>query len=104
MSLNENQSKSSAANAAEVAAVERRITPADRVVTPEPDAADATTAVIGEGSYAGTRDYAASIDSYMRNADIDDAVQAAVPNSASEEGELLRAEAEGASRTKAPGE
>ena len=60
--------------------------------------------VMGEGSYEGTRDYAASIDSYMRNADIDDAIQAAAPNSAFEEGDLLRAEAEGASRTKAPGE
>jgi hypothetical protein len=71
-----------------------------------PELAPATLGgtVIGEGSYEGTRDYAASIDSYMRNADIDDAVQAAAPTSASEEGDLLRAEAEGASRTKAPGE
>lgn len=59
---------------------------------------------IGEGSYEGARDYAASIDNYMRNADIDDAIQSAAPNSASDEAELLRAEAEGASRTKAPGE
>lgn len=104
MSLNANQPKGSATSAAEVAAIERRIAPTNPVETPQPDAPDATTGVIGEGSYEGTRDYAASIDSYMRNADIDDAVQAAVPNSASDEGELLRAEAEGASRTKAPGE
>lgn len=104
MSLNENQLKTTDAGATEISAVERRVAPPAPVATPNPDAADATPAVIGEGSYEGTRDYAASIDSYMRNADIDDAVQAAVPHSASEAGELLRAEAEGASRTKAPGE
>ncbi len=71
---------------------------------PEQDADKPGGPVSGEGSYQGTSDYAASIDSYMRNADIDDAITAAAPNSASEARDLLRAEAEGASRTKAPGE
>ena len=58
---------------------------------------------IGEGSYEGTDGYSKSIESYLRTADVDRDAEAAAPRSAGEARELLAAEAEGASHSKAPG-
>ena len=58
---------------------------------------------IGEGSYEGTDGYGKSIRSYLRTADVDKDAEAAAPGSAGEARELLAAEAEGASHSKAPG-
>ncbi|GEM_PF-7057773 len=58
---------------------------------------------IGEGSYEGTDGYAKSIGSYLRTADVGEDAKAAAPDSPSEARELLKAESEGASHSKAPG-
>ena len=58
---------------------------------------------IGEGSYEGTDGYAKSINSYLRNADVDKDAKAAAPLSKSEARDMLAAEFEAASHSKAPG-
>ena len=58
----------------------------------------------GEGSYEGTDAYARRIKSYLRNNDVDTAADAAAPLSKSEAREMLAAESEAASRSKAPGQ
>ena len=58
---------------------------------------------IGEGSYEGTDGYAKSVSAYLRTADVEKDAEAAAPHSTSEARELLAAESEAASHTKAPG-
>ncbi len=58
---------------------------------------------IGEGSYEGTDGYAKSIGAYLKKADVEQDAQDAAPGSLSEAEELLYAEAEAASHSKAPG-
>lgn len=58
---------------------------------------------IGEGSYEGTDGYAKSIGSYLRSADVEKDAQAAAPNSKTEARDMLAAEIEGASHSKALG-
>ena len=59
---------------------------------------------IGEGSYEGTDGYAKRIKSYLRTHDADKAAAAAAPLSKSEARDMLAAEFEAASRSKAPGQ
>ncbi len=58
---------------------------------------------IGEGSYEGTDGYAKSVSAYLRSADVGKDAEAAAPHTPAEARELLEAESEGASRSKAPG-
>ena len=58
---------------------------------------------MGEGSYEGTDGYAKSIRSYLRTADVAKDAAEAAPDSAREAKEMLAAESEGASHSKAPG-
>ena len=58
---------------------------------------------IGEGSYEGTDGYAKRIKSYLRTADVDKDAEAAAPRSGSEARDMLDAESEAASHSKAPG-
>ncbi len=58
---------------------------------------------IGEGSYEGTDGYAKRMSSYLQTADVEQDAADAAPNSRSEALEMLAAEAEGASHSKAPG-
>lgn len=58
---------------------------------------------IGEGSYEGTDGYAKSITSYLSTADADKDAKAAAPLSKTEARDMLAAEFEGASHSKAPG-
>ena len=59
---------------------------------------------IGEGSYEGSRDYHNSIESYLEHADVKSDAEAAKPASLKEALELQRAEQEGKSHSKAPGQ
>jgi hypothetical protein len=61
-------------------------------------------APVGEGSYEGTQGYAESIENYLANADVDKDAADAAPRSSDEAALLKRAEAEAASRSRAPGE
>ena len=58
---------------------------------------------IGEGSYEGTDGYAKSVSSYLRTANVAKDAEAAAPRSKSEARDMLAAEFEGASHSKAPG-
>lgn len=58
---------------------------------------------IGEGSYEGTDGYARRIKSYLRTNDVAKAANAASPLSKTEARDMLAAEFEAASRSKAPG-
>lgn len=58
---------------------------------------------IGEGSYEGTDGYAKRIASYLRTADVEKDAVAAQPRSAREARDLLDAESEAASHSRAPG-
>ena len=58
---------------------------------------------IGEGSYEGTRGYANSVKAYLGSANVDDDAKAAAPHSASEARDMLDAESDAASHSKAPG-
>lgn len=60
-------------------------------------------APIGEGSYEGTQRYAEGIENYLAHADVDKDAADAAPDSVDESNVLKRAEAEAASRTRAPG-
>ena len=74
--------------------------------SPEPDVAaekPSRAGQIGEGSYEGTDGYAKSIKSYLREADVAKDAAAAAPLSKSDARDMLAAEIEGASHTKAPG-
>ncbi len=59
---------------------------------------------IGERSYEGTDGYAKRIKSYLRTHDADKAAAAAAPLSKSDARDMLAAEFEAASRSKAPGQ
>ncbi len=58
---------------------------------------------IGEGSYEGADGYAKSIGSYLRTADVEKDAAAAAPDSARDAQDMLAAESEGASHSKASG-
>lgn len=60
-------------------------------------------APIGEGSYEGTQRYAEGLESYLEHADVARDAADAAPDSAAEADAMNRAEAEAASRTRAPG-
>jgi hypothetical protein len=60
--------------------------------------------LIGEGSYEGTRGYAASVESYLTTANVAEDAADAAPDTAQEDRELDAAEAEGLARSKADGE
>jgi len=76
-----------------------RETPDTDIETEKPDRAGQ----IGEGSYEGTDGYAKSVTSYLRTADVDKDAKAAAPLSKSEARDMLAAELEAASHSKAPG-
>lgn len=59
---------------------------------------------IGEGSYEGTREYQQGIKSYLKKADVASDARDAKPGTTKEAAELERAEKEGLSHTKAPGQ
>jgi len=59
---------------------------------------------MGEGSYEGTRDYQKSIKDYLKEADVQRDARNAKPSSAAEAAELVRAEKEGKSHSRASGE
>lgn len=59
---------------------------------------------MGEGSYEGTRDYQESIKSYLDKADVKSDAEAAEPATPEEAKALEKAEDEGLSHTKAPGQ
>jgi hypothetical protein len=59
---------------------------------------------MGEGSYEATRDYQENIKSYLDSADVKADAKAAAPASADEAADLKKAEDEGLSHTKAPGQ
>lgn len=58
---------------------------------------------IGEGSYEGADGYAKRIGSYLRTADVEKDAEAAAPHFKSEARDMLAAEFEAASHSKAPG-
>jgi hypothetical protein len=85
--------------------------PATQSDKPAPDgetgkgsATDPVRGQMGEGSYEGTRDYRKSVKDYLQEADVQRDAQAARPSSAAEAAEMDRAEKEGLSHSKAPGE
>ena len=58
---------------------------------------------MGEGSYEGTDGYAKNIASYLKTADVESDAAAAAPQSKREARDMLAAEIEAASHSKAPG-
>lgn len=78
---------------------DKQETPDADIETGRPDRAGQ----IGEGSYEGTDGYAKSVTSYLRTADVDKDAKAAAPLSKSEARDMLAAEFEAASHSKAPG-
>lgn len=58
---------------------------------------------MGEGSYEGTRDYQKRMKSYLKTADVKSDADAAQPATPDEARELLDAEKQGLSHSKAPG-
>ena len=65
---------------------------------------DGPSAQMGEGSYEGTRKYQDNIKSYLKDVDVKSDAEAAKPESAQQAEELKKAEEEGRSHTKAPGQ
>jgi hypothetical protein len=59
---------------------------------------------MGEGSYEGARDYQDNIKSYLKKADVESDAKAAKPDSPAQAAELKKAEEEGKSHSKAPGQ
>ncbi|WP_309681218.1 hypothetical protein [Polaromonas sp.] len=59
---------------------------------------------MGEGSYEGSRDYQDSVDNYLKKADVKSDAQAAKPGSPEEAAALKKAEQQGLSHSKAPGQ
>jgi hypothetical protein len=59
---------------------------------------------MGEGSYEGTRDYDNRMKTYLDKADVQADAEAAKPSSEEEAEELKKAEDEGLSHTRAPGQ
>ena len=60
-------------------------------------------AQIGEGSYEGTRNYQKSISNYLEDADVASDARAAQPANEAEARQLMQAEREGKSHSKARG-
>jgi hypothetical protein len=58
---------------------------------------------IGEGSYEGTHLYAEGIQNYLAEANVAKDAAEAAPDSKAEADDLMRAEAEAAARSRAPG-
>ena len=59
---------------------------------------------IGEGSYEATRDYQKNIKSYLDKADVTSDAKAARPATPEEAADLKKAEQEGLSHSKSPGQ
>ena len=59
---------------------------------------------IGEGSYEATRDYQENIKEYLDTADVEADAEAAEPDSPEQARDLKKAEDEGLSHSKAPGQ
>lgn len=59
---------------------------------------------MGEGSYEGTRDYQDSVDNYLKKGQVQSDANAAKPRTPDEEEALKKAEKEGLSHSKAPGQ
>lgn len=59
---------------------------------------------MGEGSYEGTRDYQESVKGYLKTADVKSDAKAAKPSTPEEAEALKKAEREGLSHSKAPGQ
>jgi hypothetical protein len=59
---------------------------------------------MGEGSYEATRDYQENIKTYLDKADVKSDAEAAKPGTPEEADALKKAEDEGLSHTKAPGQ
>ncbi len=72
--------------------------------TDKADKADKPPQQMGEGSYEATRDYQESIKTYLDKADVKSDAQAAKPASPQEAEALKKAEEEGLSHSKAPGQ
>jgi hypothetical protein len=69
-----------------------------------PDKSGQPEQQMGEGSYEGTRDYQENIKTYLDKADVKSDAEAAKPGTAEEADALKKAEDEGLSHTKAPGQ
>ena len=65
---------------------------------------DGPSGQMGEGSYEGTRKYQEKIKSYLKDADVQSDAEAARPESPQQADQLKKAEEEGRSHTKAPGQ
>ena len=65
---------------------------------------DAPSGQMGEGSYEGTRKYQEKIKSYLKDADVKSDAEAAKPESPQQAEELKKAEEEGRSHSKSPGQ
>ncbi len=65
---------------------------------------DGPTGQMGEGSYEGTRKYQEKIKSYLKDADVKSDAEAAKPESPQQAEELKKAEEEGRSHSKSPGQ
>ncbi|NMM11653.1 MAG: hypothetical protein HHJ16_15440 [Polaromonas sp.] len=71
---------------------------------PQPNQSPPAATQMGEGSYEGTRDYDEGLKSYLETADVKADAEAAKPASPQEAVELKKAEQEGLSHSKAPGQ
>jgi hypothetical protein len=69
-----------------------------------PDPSGKPEQQMGEGSYEGSRDYQENIQSYLEKADVKSDAEAAKPETPEEAEALKKAEEEGLSHTKAPGQ
>ena len=66
--------------------------------------ASQATPQMGEGSYEGSREYGESMKAYLETADVKADAQAAQPDSPEQAAELKKAEQDGLSHSKAPGQ
>jgi hypothetical protein len=70
----------------------------------QPGAASQPDQQIGEGSYEGSRQYEERTKAYLETADVTADAEAAKPDSPEEVEQLKKAEQEGLSHSKAPGQ
>lgn len=75
----------------------------EKVDEAQPEASQATPQM-GEGSYEGSREYGESMKAYLETADVKADAQAAQPDSPEQAAELKKAEQDGLSHSKAPGQ
>ena len=80
----------------------RRLTTQQQAQTP--DKPGQPEQQMGEGSYEGTRDYQENIKTYLDQADVKSDAEAAKPHTPEEAEALKKAEEEGLSHTKSPGQ